>query len=144
VIATAKAGDEAEFVRSLGATETIDYTAVDLVGAVRVRYPDGIDALIDLVNREDAFTAVSSLVRGDGRIATTMSTANVEALAGRGIRATNVRGTPTPAKLRGLVEQVAAGTLRIEIQQTFPLDDVAAALSAFTAGTRGKLVVLVG
>lgn len=143
VIATAKAGDEAEFVRSLGASETIDYTAGDLVAAIRARYPDGIEALIDLINRDDAFTAVSTLVRGDGRIATTMSTANVEALAGRGIRATNVSGTPSARKLTDLAEQVAAGTLRIEIQQTFPLEDVAAALSAFTAGTRGKLVLRV-
>jgi NADPH2:quinone reductase len=144
VIATAKAGDEAEFVGSLGAAETIDYTAGDLVAAVRARYPDGIDALIDLVNRGDAFTAVSSLVRDGGRIATTMNAANVDAPTGRDIRATNVSGTPTPQKLADLAEQVAAGTLRIEIQQIFPLDDAAAALSAFTAGTRGKLVLRVG
>jgi NADPH:quinone reductase-like Zn-dependent oxidoreductase len=144
VIATAKAGDEAEFVGSLGAAETIDYTAGDVVAAVRARYPDRIDALIDLVNRGDAFTAVSSLVRDGGRIATTMNAANLDAPAGRAIRATNVSGTPTRQKLADLAEQVAAGTLQIEIQQTFPLDEVAAAFSAFTAGTRGKLVLRVG
>jgi NADPH:quinone reductase-like Zn-dependent oxidoreductase len=144
VIATARSGEQEAFVRSLGAAETVDYTAGDVVEAMRARYPGGIDSLIDLVNRADGFAAVSSLVRDGGRIATTMGAADVEALAARGIRATNVMGAPTPGKLTDLAGQVAAGTLRIEIQQTFPLADAAAALAAFSGGTRGKLVLLVG
>jgi len=92
----------------------------------------------------EVFTAMSSLVRDGGRITTTMGTTDVEALAGRGIRATNVMGAPTPPKLADLTEQVTAGTLRIEVRQTFPLVDAVAALAAFMAGTRGKLVLLVG
>ncbi len=34
--------------------------------------------------------------------------------------------------------------MRVEIQQTYPLADAAGAFAAFTAGTRGKLVVTVG
>jgi NADPH:quinone reductase-like Zn-dependent oxidoreductase len=144
VIATARAGDEAEFVRSLGASATIDYTAGDLAQAVRARYPGGIDALIDLVNRKDALAAVSPLVRDGGGIATTMSAADVDGLAARSIRATNVTGAPTPGKLADLVGRVAAGTLRIELQQTFPFEEVPAALAAFVGGTRGKVVLRVG
>jgi len=144
VIATAKSGGEDAFVRSLGATETVDYTAGDIAEIVRARYPDGIDVLLDLVNRDAAFAAVTSLVRDGGRIATTMSAADVEALATRNTRATNVMGNPTPEKLANLAGQVAAGTLRIEVQQTFPLEDVAAAFAAFRGGTRGKLVLLIG
>jgi NADPH:quinone reductase-like Zn-dependent oxidoreductase len=50
-------------------------------------------------------------------------------------------GSPTPQKLAALADQVAAGTLRVEVQQVFPLADAAAALAAFQAGTRGKLVL---
>jgi NADPH:quinone reductase len=144
VIATAKAGDEDAFVRSLGATETIDYATGDVVEALQSRFPDGFDVLIDLVNRGDAFTPIASLVRDGGRIATTMGTADVDALAARDVRATNVMATPTPDKLAWVVEHVAGGSVRVEVQETFPLADAAAATAAFAAGTIGKLVLKVG
>jgi len=143
VIATAKAGDETAFVRALGASETIDYTVDDVAEVVRGRYPGGIDALIDLVDRNEALAALSSSVKDGGRIGTTMNAANVDGLAVRSIRGTNVAGAPSPAKLTDLAQQVAAGTLRIEIQQTFPFEAAPAALEAFMAGTRGKVVLQV-
>ena len=144
VIATAKSGDEDTFVRGLGASETIDYAAGDVAPAIRARYPDGITALIDGVDRDEAFRQLAELVRAGGRIATTLGAADVEGLAARDVRATNIMGAPTPDKLRHLAEQVAAGTLRIEIQQTFALADAAQALAVFSAGTRGKLVLTIG
>ena len=144
VIATAKAGHETAFVRSLGATETIDYATADVPTTVAARHPAGIDVLLDFVSRDEAFAAVSSLVRAGGRIVTSLGAADVEALEATGIRATNVRGDPTREKLADLASRVTTGTLRIEIQRTFPLDEAAAALSTFSAGTRGKLVLLVG
>lgn len=143
VVATAKAGDDEAFVRSLGAADTIDYSKSDVAGVVRSRYPNGVDVLIDLVDRYDAFTAMSMVVRDGGRIATTMGAADVEALAGRGIRATNVMGSPTSGKLASLAGQVAASTLRIEVQRTYPFDQVQAAFAAFQMGTRGKLVLVI-
>ena len=143
VIATAKAGDEEAFVRALGATETVDYAAGDVAGAIRARFPDGVTALIDSVNRGEAFTPLAELVRRGGRIATTLSTADEEALAAREVRATNVMGSPTPEKLASLAAQVLAGTLRIQVQRTFPLADAQAAIEAFQSGTLGKVVVVV-
>lgn len=143
VIATAKAGADDAFVRALGAVDTVDYTGGDVAEAIRARYPAGIDALIDVVDRGDAFTQMTALVRHGGRIATTLSAADVDGLAARGIRATNITGAPTPEKLAALADQVATGTLRVEVQQTFPLADAPAAFAAFTAGTRGKLVLTV-
>jgi NADPH:quinone reductase-like Zn-dependent oxidoreductase len=144
VIATAKPGEDDAFVRGLGAVDTVDYTANDVVGAVRARFPSGIDAIIDLVSRGDAFTGMAGLVREGGYIATSLSAADVEGLAARGIRATNLMGSPTPEKLAALAAQVVAGTLRVEVQRTFPLADAQAAFAAFMAGTRGKLVLTLG
>ncbi len=143
VIATARAGDSDAFVRSLGAADTVDYAGGDVVDTVRSRYPDGVAALIDSVNRDAVFGRVAELVRSGGRIATTLGAADVDALAARDIRATNVRGIVTPENLSRLAEAVVAGTLRVEIQRTFPLADTAAGLAAFSAGTRGKIVLTI-
>lgn len=143
VIATAKPGEVA-FVRELGASATVDYSSGDVAEAIRGIYPDGVTALIDTVNRGEALAPMAALVRDGGRIATTLGTADVEALAARDVRATNLMGTPTPEKLSALAEQAAAGTLRVEIQETYPLAEAPRAFAAFMAGTRGKLVVTVG
>jgi NADPH:quinone reductase-like Zn-dependent oxidoreductase len=143
VIATARAGDEEAFVRSLGATDTIDYSTQNVAEAVRARYPDGVTALIDTINRGEPFGPMAALVRDGGRIATTLGAADLAALAERSVTATNIMGTPTPEKLTMLADQVAAGTLQIRIQQTFPLEEASAALAAFSAGTLGKIVLTV-
>jgi NADPH:quinone reductase-like Zn-dependent oxidoreductase len=141
VVATAHAGDEEALVRSLGAAETVDYGGVSTVDILRDRYPDGVAALIDLANRGDDFAAMVALVRDGGRAATTLGAADVDALAARGVAATNVRGMPTPENLAWLADEAAAGRISIPIQQTFPFTDIGAALQAFQAGTRGKLVI---
>jgi NADPH:quinone reductase-like Zn-dependent oxidoreductase len=53
-------------------------------------------------------------------------------------------GEPTPDKLAALADQAATGTLRVPVQQAFLLADAPAALLAFAAGTRGKLVLTIG
>jgi NADPH2:quinone reductase len=143
VIATAKPREDDAFVRSLGATETIDWTQSGLGDAVRRLVPDGLTALIDMVSQAEAFMALAALVRDGGRASTTLGAADVPALAERSITATNVMGTPTPEKLSSLAEQAASGTLQVHIQQTFPIADALSAMAAFSAGTRGKLVLTV-
>jgi NADPH:quinone reductase-like Zn-dependent oxidoreductase len=143
VIATAKPGEEDGFVRSLGATETVDYTAGDVTDVIRARFPDGVDVLIDLVSRDDAFTRMVGLVAAGGRVATTLGAADVDGLAARDIRATNIVGSPTVEKLSALAAQVAARSLQVRIQRAYPLDAAAAALASFQAGTLGKLVLTV-
>jgi len=83
VIASATAGDDEGFVRVLGASETVDYTAGDVADAIRSRFPDGIADLIDVVNRDEAFAAMVALVRDGGRVATTLGAADVDGLAAR-------------------------------------------------------------
>ena len=96
----------------------------------------------DLADPEQQ-VSVHPLLQTPSRVATTQVVADVESLAARDIRAANVMGAPTPDKLTALAEQVASGALRIEIQRTFPLAEAAAALAAFQAGTRGKLVLVI-
>jgi NADPH:quinone reductase-like Zn-dependent oxidoreductase len=112
--------------------------------AVRVLHPDGVDLHLDLANRDPALVAVAPLVRDGGRIANTMGTADLEALAARGVRGANVMGSATPDRVSALAAQVAAGTLLVEVRQTFPLVRAGEAIAAFAAGTRGKLVLVAG
>lgn len=143
VIASAMPGEDDAFVRALGATQTIDWTQSGLGDKVRRLAPGGLPALIDVVSRGEAFMALAALVQDGGRASTTLGAADVPALAERGVTATNVMGTPTPEKLSSLAEQVASGTLQVPIQQTFPLADAPSAIEAFSAGTRGKLILTV-
>ena len=143
VIATARPGEDDAFVRSLGATETIDWTQPGLGDSVRGLVPEGLAALIDMVSPSEAFMALAALVKDGGRAATTLGAADVGVLAARGVRATNVNGAPTPDKLASLAEQAASVKLQVPIQRTFPLADAPAAIEAFSAGTRGKLVLTV-
>ena len=94
------------------------------------------------MNRAEGIGPLTELVRDGGRVATTLGGADIEALTRRGIRATNVAGNPTHDKLAMLAQAVEAGTLTVPVQQTFALDDAGAAIEAFTAGTRGKIVLL--
>jgi NADPH:quinone reductase-like Zn-dependent oxidoreductase len=86
---------------------------------------------------------MASLVRDGGRLATTMGAADVEALAARGVHGTNLMAQPTAEKLAEVAEHVDEGSVRAEVQRTFPLDQAAAATAAFAAGTVGKLVLTV-
>jgi NADPH:quinone reductase-like Zn-dependent oxidoreductase len=136
VIATAKPGEEADFVRELGAATTVDYTG-DVVGAVRSECPDGVDALIHLAG--DA-SQVADALKSAGRLASTLILAP-DAFAGRPITATGIAGDPSVARLDRLAEDAAAGRLRIMIQRTYSLEQIPQAFADFAAGTIGKLAV---
>ena len=142
VVATARPDQDA-FVRELGASDTIDYSAGSLADAVRKRYPNGVTGLIDLVNRQEALAELATVVRPGGRVASLLSAVDVEGLAARGITGSNVMAAPTRDKLRRLGELAASGTLRVPIQGVFSLERTADALAAFQQGTRGKLVLRV-
>jgi NADPH:quinone reductase-like Zn-dependent oxidoreductase len=143
VIASARPGDDDAFVRSMGASETIDYTKTGLGDTVRKLAPGGLTGLIDAVSRGEAFMALAALVQDGGRAATTLGAADVPALAERGVRATNVMGTPTAEKLATLAGQAASGSLQVPVQETFALTDAPSALAAFSAGTLGKIVLTI-
>jgi NADPH:quinone reductase-like Zn-dependent oxidoreductase len=142
IIATARPDAEA-FVRELGATQTIDYTAGSLVDAVSRHYPDGITALIDLVNQQDELTDLGSVVRAGGRVASLLGAADVEHFAARSVTATNVNAAPTADKLERLANLASSGELRVLIQGVYSIDQVGEAFEAFRQGTRGKLIVRV-
>ena len=140
VIASVRPGDE-DFVTDLGAAETVDYTG-DVAAEIRRRYPDGIDGLIDAVNRDQAaFGGLVALVRDGGRATSVVGGAGDSTEVG-GVTVSNSGGNP--AHLSGLADLVVEGKLRVAIRRTYPLDEAARAVADFAnEHTLGKLVIAV-
>lgn len=138
VIASVRPGDE-DFVTGLGAAETVDYTG-DVVAEMRRRHPNGIDAVIDGVNRDRAaFTRLVALVHDGGRAASVVGGAG-EATEIGGVAVSNVGGNPE--RLSDMADLVVKGELRVAIRRTYPLADAAQALQDFAnEHTLGKLVI---
>ena len=132
VVAQALLEDEA-YLRELGVGELLPRDA-DLAAAARERYPDGFDAVLDLVNYAPGVPA--TLVKDGGRVASPTGA------AGEGPGRTMVMAAPTPENLERLARVLADGSLRVPIQATYELAQAPDALSALaTAHTQGKLAV---
>ena len=140
VIASVRPGDE-DFVTGLGAAETVDYTG-DVVAAIRERYPDGIDAVIDAVNRDhDTFAGLAGVVR-EGGLATSVVGGAGESSQIGSVSVSNTGGNP--AYLTALADLVVQGKVRVAIRRTYALDDAGRALKDFAnEHTLGKLVVTI-
>jgi NADPH:quinone reductase len=128
--------EDTDYLRGLGTAEVLDRNG-DSVAAVRERYPDGVDALLDLVSATpDALNAYAAVVRDGGRIASSVGA------AGDGPGRTNVSALPGPEPLERLVGLLEDGTLSVPCQASYPLAQADQALKALTSQhTQGKLVI---
>ncbi|HWT22842.1 MAG TPA: zinc-binding dehydrogenase, partial [Solirubrobacteraceae bacterium] len=112
----------------------------DLVAAVKERYPDGVDALVDAVTAMQP-TPYDSILAEGGRIASPTNA------AGEGAGRTDVMHAAILNRegLDRVGQLLADGTVRVPIQQTFELAQAPEALGALNSGhTQGKLAIRVG
>src|SRR5215207_8795754 len=123
------------YLRGLGAAEVLGRNA-DIVAAVRERFPEGVDALLDLVTQSpDQLNACAVLVRDGGRIASSVGA------AGDGPGRTNISALPGRENLERLAG-LEDGTLSVPIQASYPLAQADQALKALTGQhTQGKLAI---
>ncbi|TMB81946.1 MAG: NADP-dependent oxidoreductase [Chloroflexi bacterium] len=141
VVAVTRAVNHA-YARELGAAETIDYEADDVVEAVRATYPEGVAAVLDMVGDKETVGRLAELVRSGGHVMSMLGAADTDALAARGLIGVNVRTQASTEKLDRLAAAVAAGRLRRPQIATFPLADAGRALAEIAGRhVRGKLVV---
>jgi NADPH:quinone reductase-like Zn-dependent oxidoreductase len=134
VIATAKPGEEADFVRGLGAHEVVDYTG-DLPAQVRAAAPQGVDVIVHLAGDG---SVLARLLTEKGRIASTIGFG-----ADQHPAATFIMANPTPETLDRLAADLAAGRITVPVTRTYTIDEVPAAFSEFTSGTRGKIAITI-
>jgi NADPH:quinone reductase-like Zn-dependent oxidoreductase len=140
VLATGIPGD-AERLRRLGATMVVDYAAAPVAEQVRAGYPDGVDALIDLVAYTARTLPLAAVATG-GVVASALGAADAETLAAAGLTGGNVTGTVTAALIARLADQAAAGTLAVDVTSVLPLDRATDGLRQLAKGeARGKIVV---
>jgi NADPH:quinone reductase-like Zn-dependent oxidoreductase len=139
VIALTSAAN-ADYVRSLGAVEVIDYAADDALDQVRRLAPDGAAAVIDQFHDAAGLVPIAAWVRPGGTIVSPIAMGGDQALAGLPVTFQMVQAATERAAEIG--ELVASGELTLTIE-TLPFSRAAEALQRQASRTvRGKLVLL--
>jgi NADPH:quinone reductase-like Zn-dependent oxidoreductase len=124
-----------DYLRSLGA-EPVTY-GEGLAERVNELAPTGVSAVLDLVGGA-ALTSTAEVLAPKGRVAS-VADPGVTELGGH-----YVFVRPDAADLAALVELVEQGKVTVEVAETYPLAETAAAHTASEQGhTRGKIAVRV-
>ncbi|MEU6039951.1 NADP-dependent oxidoreductase [Actinomadura sp. NPDC047616] len=126
------------FVRGLGADEIVGHDEVPGI--------DGADVVIQMFGGEAGLTALECLRPGgilvSGQAAWTPGL--YERAAELGVRARGYLVDPDGAGLEALAGLVRAGSLKVHVDRTFPLEDAAEAHRLVARGrTTGKVVLMV-
>lgn len=136
--------DLAGHLRDLGAHTVIDFHVAPTHDQVAAAYPDGIDAVLDLVTPAGGdVSAMAGLLRAGGTLISTNYAIDPEALAARDILGVNFGNRPTTEVLDTLAELAATGELRVRVDAELPLVEAPSALARSRAGNAsGKTVII--
>ncbi|BET45790.1 MULTISPECIES: NADP-dependent oxidoreductase [Streptomyces] len=140
VIGTASAGKH-EFLRSIGADETVDYRETDFAEAVK-----DVDVVLDTIGGDTSLRSLRVL-RPGGVVVSILPVGSDEFYeeADRlGVRAVRMLVDADRTGMEEIARLVESGKLRATIAQTFPLAEAARAHAEGETGrTTGKLVLVV-
>jgi NADPH:quinone reductase-like Zn-dependent oxidoreductase len=129
-------GANAEFVRSLGADEVVDYTKTRFEDAVH-----DVDVVLDLVGGDTAERSWKTLKKG-GILVSIVSTPSAEAAAKHGARAGYVFVQPSADQLASIATMIDAGKLRTNVSKVLPLAQAREAHElSESRHVRGKIVL---
>jgi NADPH:quinone reductase-like Zn-dependent oxidoreductase len=127
-----------DFVLGLGADEYLDYTQRDVAESV-----SDVDVAFDTVGGDTTQSLLPTLREG-GSLITIAGAPPEQAAIERGVRAELLVMSPSSEQLSGIADLVAAGEVRVEIAETFPLTEVQRAHALSESGhTRGKIILAV-
>jgi NADPH2:quinone reductase len=144
VIATVR-GD-ADEARRLGAEEVYDTEAVDVVDALRTDHPDGVDAVLDLVNGSDVIRRDAEILKPGGGLVSTRYAADEEWFAERQIPAFNIATLTNPLSspqgLTKVARMLADGTITARIHSIIRPDLIGEVFDKLRSGSLdGKTVI---
>jgi NADPH:quinone reductase-like Zn-dependent oxidoreductase len=134
--------------RSIGVDSFIAYDRENAVDAIRSSQPNGVDAVLDLVDDSNGIKAMADVLREGGKIVSTIGAVDVQWFEQRRIAAWNLNMRTSPevsnAGLLQLLEFVERGQMVTRIVGTHPLADAVSALDDSKHGRiSGKLVITV-
>ena len=142
IIGTASMQND-RFLRSIGATETIDYHTADFEKQIR-----GLDVVLNTVNPATAALSVQML-RPGGVLLSTAGPVPVEQCAAAHVRCVPIQildeiGTPKNQSLAEVGKLADQGKYTVNIDATFPLAEATKAWELNRAGhTVGKIILIV-
>lgn len=138
VIATASARNH-DFLRSIGATQVIDYTTTRFEDVVR-----DVDVVVDAVGGETLTRSVAVLKRG-GRLVSSAGSVPDSTCVRAGIVCPARAPWDVQRGLAAVAPMIAAGKLRVHIDSSYTLEQITAAqLHSKSGRTRGKVVIDMG
>ena len=125
--------EDTGYLRELGVGDTLNRDS-DLAAQIRERFPDGVDAVLDLVS----FTPDASVLKEGGRLASPLGA------AGEGPGRTNLMAAGKTANLERLAELLEAGSVRVHIQEIYGLEQAGEALRSIASShTQGKVAIAI-
>jgi NADPH:quinone reductase-like Zn-dependent oxidoreductase len=137
VLATGSA-DNAEYLRSLGADQAIDYKATKFESVAK-----DVDLVLDLAGGDTQQRSFAVLKPG-GRLVSTVQPPPKDEAARRNVQAMMMQMQPSAKTLTELSGLFDAGIIRTVVTKTYPLAQAADAWKSQMAGhTRGKVVLTV-
>jgi NADPH:quinone reductase len=141
VIATAGPDDTALVIAN-GAHETIDYNTTDTIDALKARYPEGVDAIIDLVTQFAPLARTAEAIKDGGALASPLFGPDPDSFP-RGIKASYIRVSAQPGDLAVLVADLASGKLKANVTKRVPFANAPEAYRALRDDhVQGKIVIL--
>jgi NADPH:quinone reductase len=141
-LAASRGSANRDFLHKFGAYRHFDSSSTRFVEDVKLAYPAGVDALLDLHNVGEAFAANLPLVRSGGTVASTIRQATEAVAAPFGLKAINVNLEPRAELLEQIATDFASGRLRIPVEDRVPLAEAPQAIERSRAGgARGKVVL---
>lgn len=147
VLGTLHSGKE-DLARSIGVTEPIAYDRENIIERVKTLAPNGIDALLDLVDDAEGMKQLGATVRRGGKAVSVIGAADIDWFKQRGIDAKNLVLAQSPesshAGLRELLEMLEGGTLQTRIVAERELSDAEQALELSKTGSiDGKIILTI-
>jgi NADPH:quinone reductase-like Zn-dependent oxidoreductase len=137
-VITTSSGANLEFLRGLGAAETIDYTTSRFEDQLR-----DIDVVVDAVGGDTVARSWQVLRPGGAMISVAMPIAEDEP-AKHGVRGLFFIVEPNRNQLEEMAELIDHGSMKTFVAQVFPLDRARDAFEQALQGhTRGKIVLRV-
>ena len=127
-----------EFLRSLGADETIDYNTTRFEDVVH-----GVDAVLDTITGE-TMERSWQVLKKDGILVSILQPPSPEKAAAHGVRCAHTFVQPSVPQLNEIAKLLDAGKIKVIVEKVFPLWEARAGQDLSQTGhVRGKIVLRV-